>query len=91
MTNDGVTNGANTHPLVQRPQSDWTDLDLLTKDEARFARLVEEICHTRSRLEQIHTDTGDPTRRTQTTLLTCRLKAMESAYYLEYDPSKDIT
>ena len=90
MTNDGVTNGANTHPLVQRPQSDWTDQDLLTKDEAR-QRLVEEIAHTRSRLEQIHTDTGDPTRTdAETTLLTRRLKAMESAYD-EYDPSKDIT
>lgn len=91
MTNDGVTDGANAQPLVQLPQSDWTDQDLLTKDEAR-QRLVEEIARTRSRLEQIHTDTGDPAARidAETTLLTRRLKAMESVYD-EYDPSKDIT
>lgn len=90
VTNDSATDGAKAHPLVQLPQSDWTDQDLLTKDEAR-QRLVEEIAHTRSRLEQIHTDTGDPTRTdAETTLLTRRLKAMEPVYD-EYHPSKDIT
>lgn len=90
MTNDSATDGANADPLVQLPQSDWTDQDLLTKHEAR-QRLVEEIAHTRSRLEQIHTETGDPARTdAETTLLTPRLKAMESICD-EYDPSKEIT
>ena len=90
MTNDSVTGGANTQPVVQLPQSDWTDQDLLTKDEAR-QRLVEEIARTRSRLEQIHTDTDDPAHTdAETTLLTRRLKAMESIRD-EYDPSKGIT
>ena len=75
---------------MQLPQSDWTDQDLLTKDEAR-QRLVEEIARTRSRLEQIHTGTGDPAHiDAETTLLTRRLKAMESVHD-EYDPSKGST
>ena len=75
---------------VQLPQSDWTDQDLLTKDEAR-GRLVEEIARTRSRLEQIQTDTDDPARiDAETTLLTRRLNAMESIRN-EYDPSKGST
>lgn len=90
MTNDGVTDGPDAHPIVQRPQSDWTDQDLLTKDEAR-ERLVEEIARTRSRLEQIQTGPGDPARiDAETTLLARRLKAMESIHD-EYGPSKGIT
>ncbi|MGA9491283.1 MAG: hypothetical protein WBV80_13690 [Mycobacterium sp.] len=73
---------------MQLPQSDWTDQDLLTKDEAR-QRLVEEIARTRSRLERIHTDTGDPARiDAEATLLTRRLNSMESVYD-EYGPPED--
>lgn len=90
MTNDRVTKGAVAHANVQLPQSDWTDQDLLTKDEAR-QRLVEEIARARSRLAQIRPDTEDPARiDAETTLLTRRLKAMESIH-AEYDPSKGIT
>ena len=75
---------------VQVPQSDWTDQDLLTKDEAR-ERLAEEIADTRGRLDQIRSDTGDPARNdAETSLLTRRLKAMEATYH-EYEPSKDST
>ncbi|WP_237394130.1 hypothetical protein [Mycobacterium paraintracellulare] len=90
MTKDGVTTGPDARAVVQLRQSDWTDQDLLTKDEAR-ERLVEEIARTRSRLEQIRTDTGDPARiDAETTLLTRRLNAMESIRD-QYDPPKDIT
>ena len=57
----GVAYNAGVERIVQLAQSDWTDQDLLTKDEAR-QRLVEEIARTRSRLEHIQTDTGDPAR-----------------------------
>lgn len=84
-----MNDGADAHPIVQLPQSDWTDQDLLTKGEAR-ERLIEEIARTRSRLEQIHTETGDPARiDAETTLLTRRLNAMESVRD-EYQVSKDI-
>jgi hypothetical protein len=87
VTSDGRAGGADEHPIVQLPQSDWTDQDLLTKGEAR-ERLVDEIARTRSRLGQIHTDTGDPARiDAETTLLTRRLNAMESVRD-EYDPPK---
>jgi hypothetical protein len=90
VTSDGVTDGADAHSIVQLPQSDWTDQDLLTKGEAR-ERLAEEIARTRSRLEQIHTYIGDPARiDAETTLLTRRLNAMESVRD-EYDPPKGST
>jgi hypothetical protein len=90
VTNDGVADGTDAHPIGQLPQSDWTDQDLLTKDEAR-QRLVREIAQTRCRLEQLQTDTGDPARiDAEITLLTRRLKAMESIHD-EYDPSKGAT
>jgi len=38
--------------IEQLPVSDWTDQDLLTKDEAR-ARLVDEIGRTRARLDEL--------------------------------------
>jgi hypothetical protein len=86
-TSDGPPDGADAHSIVQLPQSDWTDQDLLTKGDAR-ERLVEEIARTRSRLAQIHTDTGDPARiDAEITLLTRRLNAMESVRD-EYDPPK---
>lgn len=58
----------------QLPVSDWTDQDLLTKDEAR-GRLVDEIGRTRARLDELTaTNADDPEIR----LLERRLNAMES-------------
>jgi hypothetical protein len=60
--------------IEQVPVSDWTDQDLLTKDEAR-ARLVDEIAHTRARLDELTaTNADDP----EIALLERRLNAMES-------------
>ncbi|MDT7763245.1 MAG: hypothetical protein QOC63_2665 [Mycobacterium sp.] len=60
--------------IEQLPVSDWTDQDLLTKDEAR-GRLVDEIGRTRARLDELTaTDADDPEIR----LLERRLNAMES-------------
>jgi hypothetical protein len=54
--------------------SDWTDQDLLTKDEAR-ARLVGEIARCRARLEELKaTEAGE----SELALLARRLNAMES-------------
>ncbi|OBI44806.1 hypothetical protein [Mycobacterium sp. E796] len=69
MTADGV------EPVEQLPLSDWTDQDLLTKDEAR-ERLVEEIGRTRVRLGQL--DAANSDDKAEITLLTRRLNAMES-------------
>ncbi|MEX3649537.1 hypothetical protein [Mycolicibacterium porcinum] len=60
--------------IEQLPQSDWTDQDLLTKDEAR-ERLVEEIARTRARLDKVVAGSGDPA---EIALLERRLHAMES-------------
>ncbi|SPM40881.1 hypothetical protein MNAB215_3082, partial [Mycobacterium numidiamassiliense] len=90
VTKDGVTDGADAHAIVQLPQSDWTDQDLLTNNEAR-QRLVEEIARTRSRLAQIQAETDHPARNdAMTTLLTRRLKAMESIHD-KYGASKGNT
>ena len=60
--------------IEQLPVSDWTDQDLLTKDEAR-ARLVGEIGRTRARLDELTaTNADDP----EIALLERRLNAMES-------------
>ncbi len=60
--------------IEQLPVSDWTDQDLLTKDEAR-ERLVDEIGRTRARLDELTaTNADDPEIR----LLERRLNAMES-------------
>ena len=60
--------------IEQLPVSDWTDQDLLTKDEAR-GRLVDEIGRTRARLDELTaTNADDPEIR----LLERRLNAMES-------------
>ncbi|ABK69120.1 hypothetical protein [Mycobacterium avium] len=60
--------------IEQLPVSDWTDQDLLTKDEAR-ERLVDEIGRTRTRLDElIAKNTDDP----EIDLLARRLNAMES-------------
>jgi hypothetical protein len=60
--------------IEQLPVSDWTDQDLLTKDEAR-ERLIDEIGRTRARLDELTaSNTDDPEIR----LLQRRLNAMES-------------
>jgi hypothetical protein len=59
--------------IEQLPQSDWTDQDLLTKDEAH-ERLVQEISRTRVRLDEIKTS-GESA---EINLLERRLNAMES-------------
>ena len=68
----------NGERIEQLPRSDWTDQDLLTKDEAR-ERLVEEIGRTRARLEEVQARTSDPAQQdAEMTLLARRLNAMES-------------
>jgi hypothetical protein len=70
--------GDDVERIEQLPQSDWTDQDLLTKDEAR-ERLVQEIGRTRARLESVRASTGDPAHiDAEITLLARRLNAMES-------------
>jgi hypothetical protein len=59
--------------IVQLPQADWTDQDLLTKDEAH-ERLVKEIAQTRARLDEIKADGA----AAEISLLERRLNAMES-------------
>ena len=68
MGGDGV------EPVEQLPRSDWTDQDLLTKDEAR-ERLVGEIGRTRARLAKLENSNADDA---EIALLTRRLNAMES-------------
>jgi hypothetical protein len=64
--------------IEQLPQSDWTDQDLLTKDEAR-ERLVEEIGRVKARLEELKASTDDTARiDAEVTMLARRLNAMES-------------
>jgi len=67
--------GDDVERIEQLPQSDWTDQDLLTKDEAR-ERLVEEIARTRARLDEIRP--GGPAA--EIALLERRLHAMESIH-----------
>ena len=72
--------------IEQLPVSDWTDQDLLTKDEAR-ARLVDEIGRPRARLDELTaTNADDPEIR----LLARRLNAMESVRdeYTDYRDGK---
>jgi hypothetical protein len=72
--------------VEQLPRSDWTDQDLLTKDEAR-ERLVEEIERTHARLDEVKASSGDPAQiDAEITLLARRLNAMESvrAEYNDY-------
>lgn len=68
MSGDGV------EPVEQLPRSDWTDQDLLTKDEAR-ERLIGEIGRTRERLAELENSNPDDA---EIALLTRRLNAMES-------------
>ena len=70
--------GDDVERVEQLPQSDWTDQDLLTKDEAR-ERLVEEIGRARARLDELRASTDDPARiDVEATMLARRLNAMES-------------
>jgi hypothetical protein len=70
--------------IEQLPVSDWTDQDLLTKDEAR-GRLVDEIGRTRARLDELTaTNADDP----EIALLERRLNAMESVRD-EYTDNRD--
>jgi hypothetical protein len=64
--------------IEQLPQSDWTDQDLLTKDEAH-ERLVEEIGRTQARIDELQRGGSDPALvDAELTLLARRLNAMES-------------
>jgi hypothetical protein len=72
--------------IEQLPVSDWTDQDLLTKDEAR-ERLVDEIGRTRARLDELTAKNSDDP---EVTLLARRLNAMESVRdeYTDYRGGK---
>ena len=73
-----MTSADGLERIEQLPQSDWTDQDLLTKQEAR-ERLVEEIDRTKARLEDVRASNGDPARiDAEATMLARRLNAMES-------------
>ncbi|RAV02803.1 hypothetical protein [Mycolicibacter senuensis] len=74
-----MTSGADGGPdgvdrIEQLPVSDWTDQDLLTKDEAR-ERLVAEIGRCRARLDELQATDSD---ESEIRLLARRLNAMES-------------
>ncbi|MEV8546865.1 hypothetical protein [Streptomyces sp. NPDC051572] len=58
--------------------SDWTDDDLLTRDEAG-SRLKDEIDEVRERLTELERD-GVPGAADSVRLLTRRLSALEKAY-----------
>jgi hypothetical protein len=70
--------------IEQLPVSDWTDQDLLTKDEAR-GRLVDEIARCRARLDELKANNAD---ESELALLARRLNAMESVAG-EYDEYLD--
>jgi hypothetical protein len=73
-----VTSADDLERDQQLPRSDWTDQDLLTKDEAR-ERLVDEIGRTKARLEELRARGGDQDRiDAEVTMLARRLNAMES-------------
>jgi hypothetical protein len=75
-----VTSADDLERVEQLPRSDWTDQDLLTKDEAR-ERLVEEIGRTKARLAEVQASTGDPAHiDAEVTMLERRLNAMESVH-----------
>ncbi|GAC1400153.1 MAG: hypothetical protein NVS4B6_09360 [Mycobacterium sp.] len=66
--------GEHVEPVEQRPVSDWTDQDLLTKEEAR-ERLVDEIGRTRRKLAELERANADGA---EIMLVARRLDAMES-------------
>jgi hypothetical protein len=72
----------------QLPLSDWTDQDLLTKDEAR-GRLVGAIERCRARLEELKANAqANEADESELALLARRLHAMESIAR-EYDEYLD--
>lgn len=71
--------------IEQLPVSDWTDQDLLTKDEAR-GRLVGEIARCRARMDELRAD--PKANEAELALLARRLNAMESIAR-EYDEYLD--
>ena len=66
---------ADVERIEQLPRSDWTDQDLLTKDEAR-ERLIQEIERTQDRLDTVLSGVGPDDA--EVTLLERRLNAMRS-------------
>ena len=70
--------------IEQLPVSDWTDQDLLTKNEAR-GRLVDQIGRCRARLDELKANNAD---ESELALLARRLNAMESIAG-EYDEYLD--
>jgi hypothetical protein len=84
VTTNGPPEQDDLERVEQLPRSDWTDQDLLTKEEAH-ERLVEEIGRTKARLEEVRASTGDPARvDAEVRMLARRLHAMESVRD-EYD------
>jgi hypothetical protein len=73
--------------ITQLPVDDWTDQDLLTKDEAH-CRLVEEIGRAQARLDELSDDRPDD--HAEIALLSKRLNAMQSVRD-EYRTSLDGT
>jgi chromosome segregation ATPase len=69
----------------QLPVDDWTDQDLLTKQEAR-ERLDAEIGRTQAQLEELRTE--KPDAEPEIALLARRLQAMKSIRG-EYDAYLD--
>ncbi|WP_372450565.1 hypothetical protein [Dietzia psychralcaliphila] len=57
--------------------ADWTDQDLLTRDEAG-ERLVEEIEVARARLSELESRTDDPNNAASIEMTRRRLSAMEN-------------
>ncbi|MCX5374858.1 hypothetical protein OG613_05570 [Streptomyces sp. NBC_00015] len=63
----------------QSERSDWTDLDLLTREEAH-GRLLTEIAETDVRLAELgHGDSGTGRDRDERELLRSRLRALREA------------
>jgi hypothetical protein len=79
-----TSRGEDVDRIEQLPVADWTDQDLLTKDEAR-ERLVDEIGRSRARLDELKETNAD---ESEITLLARRLNAMESIRG-EYDDYLD--
>jgi hypothetical protein len=84
MTSGEDDGRKSVHRIEQLPVSDWTDQDLLTKDEAR-GRLVDEIGRCRARLDELKANNAD---ESELALLARRLNAMESIAG-EYDEYLD--
>jgi uncharacterized protein YlxW (UPF0749 family) len=75
VTDHEATDRPGVRRIEQLPRSDWTDQDLLTKQEAR-ERLADEIKRTQTRLDQVLATTHPDDA--EVTLLERRLNAMRS-------------